>query len=74
MLRRQARLRREYVYRKSVEEKERTTLERRDRLRSAIAQNRPIPTDLREDAVELQKDLDWQVSALIPMLSQMRKL
>lgn len=59
MLRRQARLRREYIYRKSVEEKERTTLEKRERLKKALDQNRPIPTDLREEAVELQKELDW---------------
>ena len=35
-LRRQARLRREYLYRKSVEDRERSILERKRKLRDAI--------------------------------------
>ena len=35
-LRRQARLRREYLYRKSVEDKERSVLERKRKLRDAL--------------------------------------
>ena len=35
-LRRQARLRREYLYRKSEEDKERTILERKRKLRDAV--------------------------------------
>ena len=35
-LRRQARLRREYLYRKSVEDKERSILERKRKLRDAV--------------------------------------
>ena len=35
-LRRQARLRREYLYRKSIEERERTTQERKRKIQDAI--------------------------------------
>ena len=38
-LRRQARLRREYLYRKSVEDQERTILERKRKIQTAIEGN-----------------------------------
>ncbi|CAH1784578.1 unnamed protein product [Owenia fusiformis] len=60
MLRRQARLRREYIYRKSIEERERSILDKRKRLKSALDDNKDIPTDLRKDALDIQKTLDWE--------------
>ena len=35
-IRRQARLRREYIYRKSIEDRERTILEKKQRLKNAL--------------------------------------
>ena len=53
MLRRQARLRREYLYRKSLEGKARVEYERRVEVRKALAEGRPIPTELRSDSRSL---------------------
>ncbi|XP_065912679.1 U3 small nucleolar ribonucleoprotein protein IMP4-like [Dysidea avara] len=54
MLRRQARLRREYLYRKSVEDREKTIYERKRKLREAISEGRKIPTEFRKDVEELK--------------------
>ncbi|XP_064632681.1 U3 small nucleolar ribonucleoprotein protein IMP4-like [Lineus longissimus] len=61
MLRRQARLRREYIYRKSVEEKDRAIAEKKQKLKNALDENKILPTDLRKNAVSLQRKLDWEV-------------
>ncbi|CAH3141705.1 unnamed protein product, partial [Porites lobata] len=58
-LRRQARLRREYIYRKSVEEKERSTYERKKKLKIALEEGKPIPTELRKDEAELRKAIEF---------------
>jgi len=59
MLRRQARLRREYVYRKSIEQRQKTIEDKKKRLKQAIDENRKIPTDLRDEALKLQQQGDW---------------
>lgn len=59
MLRRQARLRREYLYRKGVEERQRAIQDKKDRLKRALEENRFIDGDLRRDALQLQKSGDW---------------
>jgi U3 small nucleolar ribonucleoprotein protein IMP4 len=59
MIRKQARLRREFLYRKSLEERQKATQERRDRIKNAIDSNTLIPTDMRKDTVSLMKDLPW---------------
>jgi len=59
MIRRQARLRREYLYRKSLEDKKKTIQDKKDRLKSSLDNNQPIHTDLKRDALKLQKKLDW---------------
>ncbi|XP_043221994.1 U3 small nucleolar ribonucleoprotein protein IMP4-like [Amphibalanus amphitrite] len=59
MLRRQARLRREYLYRKSIEEKQRTTQDKKDRLKAALAENRPLETDLRYEGLRLHEQGEW---------------
>lgn len=46
MLRRQVRLRREYLYRKSLEGKEREDYERRRKVRLALSEGKPVPTEL----------------------------
>ena len=69
MLRRQARLRREYLYRKSVEEQKRTIVEKKRRLKTALDEMTPIPTDLQREAVDLQKQMkfDDEVSSAFHM-------
>lgn len=60
MIRRQARLRREYLYRKSIEEKRRSIQDKKDRLKRSLEHNLPIQTDLKKQALELQRKLDWE--------------
>ncbi|NP_001358655.1 U3 small nucleolar ribonucleoprotein protein IMP4 isoform h [Homo sapiens] len=59
MLRREARLRREYLYRKAREEAQRSAQERKERLRRALEENRLIPTELRREALALQGSLEF---------------
>ncbi|KAJ8372071.1 hypothetical protein AAFF_G00294850 [Aldrovandia affinis] len=59
MLRREARLRREYLYRKAQEERLRTIEEKKQSLKSALDENNVIPTTVRREAVELQKLLEF---------------
>jgi len=59
MLRRQARLRREYIYRKSIEERDRSIQEKKEKIKRALDENRSIPTDLQKDALDLQKAAEW---------------
>ncbi|CAK8690956.1 unnamed protein product [Clavelina lepadiformis] len=59
MLRRQARERREYIYRKSIEDKHRSIQERKRRLKIALDANKPIPTEVRKDALDLQNSLEY---------------
>lgn len=60
MLRRAARERREFIYKKSVEQRQKAIEEKRERLKHALEENRLIPTDLRKDALDLQKNIDWK--------------
>lgn len=59
MIRREARLRREYIYRKSLEEKQRALDEKRRIVKEAVESNKKIPTHLQKDAIELQKSAEW---------------
>ncbi|KAI8866992.1 Brix-domain-containing protein [Ramicandelaber brevisporus] len=59
MIRRQARLRREYLYKKSLESKERTIFEKKQQLKEALATGKPIPTELRAESEELSKALQY---------------
>uniref|UniRef100_A0A9L0SZI3 IMP U3 small nucleolar ribonucleoprotein 4 n=1 Tax=Equus caballus TaxID=9796 RepID=A0A9L0SZI3_HORSE len=59
MLRREARLRREYLYRKAREEAQRAAHERKEKLRRALEENRLIPTELRREALALQGSLEF---------------
>ena len=47
MLRKQIRERREYIYRKHKEESESKIRDRKERLKRALDENKPIPTELR---------------------------
>jgi U3 small nucleolar ribonucleoprotein protein IMP4 len=61
MLRRQARERREYIYRKSLEQQERLLFERKQKVRQLLAAGKPIPKDLQgngdKDIRKLARDL-----------------
>ncbi|XP_072344143.1 U3 small nucleolar ribonucleoprotein protein IMP4 isoform X3 [Scyliorhinus torazame] len=59
MLRREARLRREYLYHKAQEDKLRSVEEKKQKLKCALEENKLIPTELRRDALELQKVLEY---------------
>ncbi|XP_017773204.1 PREDICTED: U3 small nucleolar ribonucleoprotein protein IMP4 [Nicrophorus vespilloides] len=59
MLRRQARLRREYLHRKNKEDKFKTIQEKKGRVVSSVTSNRLIHGDLQRHAVDLQKRTEW---------------
>lgn len=60
MLRRAARERREFVYKKSIEQRQKAIEEKRNRLKRALDENKLIPSDLRKEALDIQKNLDWK--------------
>lgn len=57
MLRRQTRLRKEYLYRKSLEAREKTAFEKKQALKTALQEGRAIPTELRKEADALRREL-----------------
>lgn len=59
MLRRQARLRREYLYRKTAEIKHKSLQDKKERIKKSLEEHTTIHGDLRRDALELQKKLKW---------------
>jgi len=59
MLRRKARERREYLYRKSQEAQFRQVQDKKDKVRRAIDENQYIDSDLKNDALELQRKGAW---------------
>uniref|UniRef100_A0A8C9MMQ6 Uncharacterized protein n=1 Tax=Serinus canaria TaxID=9135 RepID=A0A8C9MMQ6_SERCA len=58
-LRRQARERREYLQRRAREQQQQRQRERRESLRRALDENRLLPTELRHEALALQKELEF---------------
>ena len=56
-MRRQARERRQYVYAKTLETRERQMYERKQVLKEALASGKALPTELRKQAHDLGKDL-----------------
>ena len=56
--RRQTRLRREYLYRKSLEGKEKAAYEQKRVIREALASGKPLPTEVRASYDKLQQDID----------------
>ncbi|XP_036763477.2 U3 small nucleolar ribonucleoprotein protein IMP4 isoform X3 [Manis pentadactyla] len=59
MLRREARLRREYLYRKVREQEWQAAQDRKEKVRRALEENRLIPTELRREALALQGSLEF---------------
>ncbi|GFR48939.1 hypothetical protein Agub_g10946, partial [Astrephomene gubernaculifera] len=60
MLRRNVRLRKEYLYRKSLEGKERAAYERKRLIRKALEEGKPIPTELRKDEAALRREVELE--------------
>ncbi|KAJ3693145.1 hypothetical protein LUZ60_012240 [Juncus effusus] len=60
MLRRDTRLRREYLYRKSLEGKEREYYEKKRKIRQALDEGKPIPTELRNEEASLRREIDLE--------------
>jgi len=56
-LRRHVRLRREYLYRKSLEGKEKEEYEKKKRIKEALDAGKPIPTELRGVEQDVRKEL-----------------
>ncbi|XP_055525893.1 U3 small nucleolar ribonucleoprotein protein IMP4 [Wyeomyia smithii] len=59
MLRRQARLRREYLYRKAVENRHKSLQDKKEKIKRALEDHTPIHGDLKKDALTLQDKLKW---------------
>ncbi|XP_016370013.1 U3 small nucleolar ribonucleoprotein protein IMP4-like [Sinocyclocheilus rhinocerous] len=59
MLRREVRLRKEYLYRKAQEDRLYTIEEKKQKLKSALDENRLLPTEVRKEALDLQKLLEF---------------
>ena len=57
MLRQNARLRREYLYKKAADAKDHVTAERKRKFREAVESGKPVPTELRKDADALQREI-----------------
>ena len=60
MLRRNARLRREYLYRKALEGEERERYEKKLAVRAALAEGRPLPTELRGQEKRLRAEIELE--------------
>lgn len=69
MLRRQARLRREYLYRKSVENKQKSIQAKKDQLKRSLEENIPIHGDLRKEALALQKRIEFEDKGKLQLLN-----
>lgn len=60
MLRRNVRLRKEYLYRKSLEGKEKTAYERKRLIKKALEEGKPIPTELRNEEQQLRREVELE--------------
>ncbi|NXN12516.1 IMP4 protein, partial [Indicator maculatus] len=69
-LRRQARQRREYLHCRAQEEQLRRQEEKKQKLRQALDENRLLPTELRREALVLQKELELDTPGLDGTVSQ----
>lgn len=56
-LRRQVRLRKEYMYRKSLNSKDGVIYAKKQRVREALRDGKPLPTELRADEATLRHEV-----------------
>jgi len=60
MLRRDARLRREYLFRKNLEKKERTIYEKKRIVKRALEEGKVIPAELKQEFMRLEKEINME--------------
>eukprot|EP01112_Ceratiomyxa_fruticulosa_P011164 TRINITY_DN3011_c0_g2_i1.p2 TRINITY_DN3011_c0_g2~~TRINITY_DN3011_c0_g2_i1.p2 ORF type:complete len:236 (-),score=41.36 TRINITY_DN3011_c0_g2_i1:823-1530(-) len=60
MLRRNTRLRKEYLYRKSLEGKEKVSYENKRKIRKALAEGKPIPRELLDIEESLRHEIELE--------------
>ncbi|KIY95299.1 U3 small nucleolar ribonucleoprotein IMP4, partial [Monoraphidium neglectum] len=60
MIRRNARLRKEYLYRKSLEGKDLAAYERKRKIRKALEEGKPMPTELRREEAQLRREVELE--------------
>ena len=60
MIRRTARLRREFIYRKSLEGKERELYEKKRKIRQCLEEGKPIPNELKQQEAALREELSLE--------------
>lgn len=58
--RRQTRLRREYLYRKSLEGREKVSYEQKRIVRESLASGKPLPTEVRASYDDLKREIDLE--------------
>jgi len=58
MIRRNTRLRKEYLYRRSLSGAEKERHEKKRKIQEALNEGKPVPTELRTMAIELQRETD----------------
>jgi len=59
VLRRNTRLRREYLYRKNLEGKDRDLYEKKRLIKNALQQNRTIPKELKQESKDLRRQIGY---------------
>ncbi|VEL21313.1 unnamed protein product [Protopolystoma xenopodis] len=59
VLKRQSRLRREFIYRRSIELRDVKAKKKRAEIKAALAAGRKLPKHLEADALRLNEELDW---------------
>ncbi|THD22689.1 U3 small nucleolar ribonucleoprotein IMP4 [Fasciola gigantica] len=59
MLKRQARIRREFIYRRSIEARDSESERKKQLLRVSLKEGKRLPKELKEDALALNEELDW---------------
>ncbi|KAI8458984.1 anticodon-binding protein [Phakopsora pachyrhizi] len=67
MLKRQTRQRREFLYKKSIELKERQVWEKKQLIKDLISKGKPIPTELKNDLDQLRDSLGKDVGESEPL-------
>ncbi|RWS29874.1 U3 small nucleolar ribonucleoprotein IMP4-like protein [Leptotrombidium deliense] len=59
MIRRQRRIRNEYLFRKTLEEQRRAVTEKKEKVKHAVEENKQLPTDLAKGGINLANAAEW---------------
>ena len=68
MLRRNVRLRKEYLYRKSLQNDQAEEYKKREAIKEALAEGKRIPANLREESERIKRDLEIDDNTTLPNL------